>query len=95
LVYNILISYFFVGRNVALKADTNQSSLYELLPALSNSSNAVDGLIIAHFTNGTCSHTNSVGGQDENPNLNVMFPHPMTVNSFVIYNRIDDNCKYC
>ncbi|CAG5127992.1 unnamed protein product [Candidula unifasciata] len=73
--------YISGGRNLALRQNTTQSSLYELF---ATSDKAVDGNTDKAYTKKSCSHTE--GGKDY-PNLNLTLSRPQHVTRYVIYNR--------
>ncbi|BFZ21379.1 hypothetical protein BsWGS_24417 [Bradybaena similaris] len=80
-VQSLCSFYISGGRNVALKQNTTQTSLYD---SRSHAYKAVDGDRNAHFENGDCTHTKLF---DPQPTWNVTLSHPASVNRYVIYNR--------
>ncbi|BFZ21382.1 hypothetical protein BsWGS_24421 [Bradybaena similaris] len=70
------------GRNVALKQNTTQSSLYD---NLAHAFKAVDGDTDGHHENSGCTHTQF---SDPKPTWNITLHHSASVNRYVVYNRI-------
>ena len=76
----------FLGRNVALKQPTDQSSNFRFWPPESDASVAVDGRTgdVSEDVRSTCTHTSNRGSRGW---WRLMFSQPVDVTWFHIYNR--------
>ena len=75
----------FLGRNVALKQSTEQSSNFPFWPKESGASVAVDGRTgVSEDVKSTCTHTSNQGSRGW---WRLMFSQPVDVTWFHIYNR--------
>ncbi|CAL1536338.1 unnamed protein product [Lymnaea stagnalis] len=79
--------YISGGRNLALKQNATQSSIYYDPNGVSTiADNAVDGNTNTNYGSGSCAHTDSPIAE---PHWNLMFPNTVNINRIVVYNRLD------